>query len=213
MKHKISFCLIAIGILIASVPFTGALYYQYRQQLLYQSYLEDIHSHAFAGNAADRDGDADDASRHMSESDQIFEPFSLKTAAGGLSLDGNLPVIEGEPRPNQTKRRRAHRSRPDLHRKINADLMLVEGAGAKELKWGAGHIKGTGVPGEPGNCAIAAHRNYTFGSYFSRLNELEQDDRVTVSYLGETFHYRVSDIKTVLPEDNTVLQPRRREKY
>ena len=208
MKHKISFCLIAIGILIASVPFTGALYYQYRQQLLYQSYLEDIHSHAFAGNAADRDGDADDASRHMSESDQIFEPFSLKTAAGGLSLDGNLPVIEGEP---PTKSNKKEEEPTVLGRisieKINADLMLVEGAGAKELKWGAGHIKGTGVPGEHGNCAIAAHRNYTFGSYFSRLNELEQDDRVTVSYLGETFHYRVSDIKTVLPEDNTVLQP------
>lgn len=47
------------------------------------------------------------------------------------------------------------------------DLMLVEGTTAKDLNWGAGHMTATPMPGEPGNCAIAGHRNHTFGSYIS----------------------------------------------
>jgi sortase A len=190
MKNKISFCLIAVGILIASVPFIGTLYQQHREQQLYQSYLEEPDV-----PAADRSSTLEIAAEGVSGAEG---ECSIIAAEGLSETEINLEKKKEE-RPTVLGR--------IFIEKIDADLMLVEGAGTKELKWGAGHITGTGIPGETGNCAIAAHRNYTFGSYFSRLDELDLGDNVTVNYLDETFHYKVSDIKTVLPEDNTVLQP------
>ncbi|MFA5636267.1 MAG: class D sortase [Anaerovoracaceae bacterium] len=188
MKYKISFCLIIAGILLASVPFVGTLFQQYRQDQMYQSYLESRISFELTNK------DAKEESIAMARND---DSESLAYAADGLSEDTTLSTEKREEKPTVLGR--------IFIEKINTDLMLVEGAGVNALNWGAGHIPGTGLPGEPGNCGIAAHRNYTFGSYFSRLDELIEGDGVKVDYLGKTTNYTVSEIKTVLPEDNTVL--------
>lgn len=190
MKYKISFCLIAAGILIASVPLVGTLFQQYRQDQIYQSYLKGRASFEVTNGAAKEESIAMVRNRNRE---------SLATVADGLSADQSPSTEKREEKP-------AVLGRIGIE-KINADLMLVEGAGANSLNWGAGHITGTNLPGEDGNCGIAAHRNYTFGSYFSRLDELETGDAVAVEYNQEVYNYIVDNIKTVLPEDNTVLQP------
>lgn len=190
MKCKISFCLIAIGILVASFPLAGTLFQQYRQNQIYQSFLEEQASFELTNE------DAKEESMAMVRN---CNPKSLATVADGLTADQSLSTEKREGKPTVLGRIGIE--------KIDADLMLVEGAGANSLNWGAGHITGTGLPGEAGNCGIAGHRNYTFGSYFSRLDELAEGDKVTVYYLGETLNYTVWKIKTVLPEDNTVLLP------
>lgn len=86
------------------------------------------------------------------------------------------------------------------------NLMLVEGTAAKDLNWGAGHMTATPMPGEVGNCAIAGHRNYTFGSYFSRLGEVSAGDRITVEYNKANYTYEVYEVLTVLPDDTSVLK-------
>ena len=88
---------------------------------------------------------------------------------------------------------------------ISVNLPIIEGSSSKELKYGAGHVTGTAMPGELGNCAIAGHRNYTFGSYFSRLGEVVEGDVVTISYGQEEYSYTVTEILTVLPSDTSVL--------
>ncbi len=89
---------------------------------------------------------------------------------------------------------------------IKCSLMIIEGSGSYALKWGAGHVTGTVMPGTNGNCAIAGHRNSTFGSYFSRLGEVKIGDKISIGYDGNTYNYKVYDIYVVDPDDVSVLK-------
>lgn len=88
---------------------------------------------------------------------------------------------------------------------ISSDQLLLEGSEAKQLKYGAGHIKGTVLPGEKGNCCIAGHRNYTFGTYFNRIDELKNGDIIEINYNNTVYKYKVYESVVVLPDDVSVL--------
>jgi len=88
---------------------------------------------------------------------------------------------------------------------ISSNLLLVEGTGAKQLNWGAGHVTGTAMPGETGNTGIAAHRDYTFGTYFSRLDELNPGNEIIVEYQGISYVYLVTESFIVEPDQVFVL--------
>lgn len=47
-------------------------------------------------------------------------------------------------------------------RRIGVDVVIVEGIDSKTLRRGAGHIPGSALPGDPGNVAIAGHRDTFF---------------------------------------------------
>ena len=84
-------------------------------------------------------------------------------------------------------------------------MLLSEGTKNEELGIGAGHMIETALPGQEGNCAIAGHRNYVFGSMFNRLDEIQVDDTVEVELKGKNFIYKVTEIMIVDPDDLTVL--------
>lgn len=88
---------------------------------------------------------------------------------------------------------------------IRVDLLLVEGTDAKELRVGAGHFTGSAMPGQKGNCAIAGHRNYTFGSMFNRLGEMKVGNIITIEENKQVFQYQVKRISVVEPSDVSVL--------
>lgn len=88
---------------------------------------------------------------------------------------------------------------------ISSSQLLLEGSGSKQLKYGAGHVTGTAFPGEAGNCSIAGHRNYTFGSYFNRLDEVNVGDTLSIQYNNSTFTYTVAESFVVTPDDVSVL--------
>lgn len=90
---------------------------------------------------------------------------------------------------------------------INSELLVVEGTDSRQLRWGAGHLTGSAYPGESGNCVLAAHRDYTFGTYFSRLDEVNEGDTIEVEYLGFTHSYRVIGSMVTTPDDLSVLMP------
>lgn len=95
--------------------------------------------------------------------------------------------------------------------KIDSENPVVEGTTKSALKAALGHQEGTAYPGEFGNCVIAGHRNYTFGRYFNRLDEVEIGDMIYVDYPDETLSYRVSGIRVVEPDDLSVLEQGDRE--
>lgn len=90
---------------------------------------------------------------------------------------------------------------------IESDLLVVEGTDSRQLRWGAGHLTGSVYPGESGNCVLAAHRDYTFGTYFSRLDELKEGDAVEIDYMGFTHTYRVTGSMVTTPDDLSALMP------
>ncbi|HBD86045.1 MAG TPA: sortase, partial [Clostridiales bacterium] len=54
-------------------------------------------------------------------------------------------------------------------------------------------------------CCIAGHRSYTWGSFFSRLDELEAGNEILVDRSGITYTYIVEETFVVAPEDTWVL--------
>jgi len=74
---------------------------------------------------------------------------------------------------------------------INVDKFVIAGVGYKELEKGPGLFAGSPLPGQLGNVAIAGHRT-TFGSPFSRLDELVKGDRIVLKTPQASFTYLVS---------------------
>lgn len=89
--------------------------------------------------------------------------------------------------------------------KISLEEAIREGSTSSVLSSSLGHMEGTALPGEAGNCCIAGHRNYTFGKYFNRLNEMEIGDLIEIETYDANYTYKVYDIFVVEPTELSVL--------
>lgn len=87
--------------------------------------------------------------------------------------------------------------------KINLYNIVVEGSDDASLQKGPGHVENTALPGEAGNVAVAAHRDY----YFWRLGELKPGDEVFVKQGGERLKYRVTGSRVAHESEVSVLDP------
>jgi sortase A len=85
--------------------------------------------------------------------------------------------------------------------RIGVTAMILEGTDDRTLRRAVGHIPGTALPGQPGNVAIAGHRD----TFFRALRNVRQDDEITLMTLEGSYRYRVDSIKVVGPEDTQVL--------
>lgn len=89
---------------------------------------------------------------------------------------------------------------------IDSENPVREGTERDVLSDSLGHESGTAFAGEEGNCVIAGHRNYNFGKYFNRLDEVEIDDLIYLDSATETYTYVVTDIQVVDPTDVEILE-------
>jgi sortase A len=88
--------------------------------------------------------------------------------------------------------------------RLGLSAIVVEGAGARELKLGPGHIRGTASPGEGGNIGVAGHRD----TFFRPLSRIRQDDVIDLAASsGAQYRYRVVSIQIVDPGDVRFLYP------
>jgi sortase A len=87
--------------------------------------------------------------------------------------------------------------------RLGLSVMIIEGSGTATLRRAAGHIRGTALPGEPGNVGISAHRD----TFFRPLRNIRQNDVITVSTLLGEYRYRVVSTRIVSPSDVEVLDP------
>ena len=88
---------------------------------------------------------------------------------------------------------------------IESESPVREGVSDGVLADSLGHEPGTAYIGEIGNCVIAGHRNYSFGKFFNRLNEVAIGDNIYVDTKDATYKYEVYDIIVVEPDDLSVL--------
>jgi LPXTG-site transpeptidase (sortase) family protein len=86
-----------------------------------------------------------------------------------------------------------------------ADLsvMVLEGTDANTLDRAVGHVPGTARPGQPGNLAIAGHRD----GYFRGLRHLESGDAISLTTLDGVARYQVDTIEVVKPGRVDMLAP------
>jgi sortase A len=86
--------------------------------------------------------------------------------------------------------------------RLGLSVVVGEGVDARTLRRAAGHIPGTGLPGQPGNVGISGHRD----TFFRPLQNIRQDDIITVTMVAGDFRYRVVSIWIVSPADVSVLE-------
>jgi LPXTG-site transpeptidase (sortase) family protein len=92
---------------------------------------------------------------------------------------------------------------------IDLRLPVMEGVDEPELRIAPGRVPETARIGETGNAVIAGHRNFTFGSMFNRLGEVETGDIVQFQRLdGTVMDFEVFEILVIYPKDQIAfIQP------
>jgi len=95
--------------------------------------------------------------------------------------------------------------------KIGLKTAMVEGAEQDNIKFAVGHLPFSSSLYELGkenhNFAIVGHRSYTYGKFFNRLDELENNDEIIVYARNKVLTYKVFDKKIVQPTNVDVVNP------
>jgi sortase A len=91
--------------------------------------------------------------------------------------------------------------------RLGLSMMVVEGAGERDLELAVGHIPGTSLPGEAGNAGIAGHRD----TFFRPLRFIRKNDDISVTTSSGEYRYRVVSTEIVKPDDVRVLYPSKTE--
>jgi sortase A len=89
--------------------------------------------------------------------------------------------------------------------RLHAELYVVEGDGASELRRGPGHAAGTAMPGQDGNCIIAGHRD----THFRVLKDIRKGDEIVLLTAAGEYTYRVENTQVVSPSNTASLNPTR----
>src|SRR5262245_37752192 len=114
------------------------------------------------------------------------------------------PTIERAPQPMSSVGKPDHEliGRLEIPR-LNLSVMVVDGDDDATLKRAAGHLPETPLPWEFGNSAVAGHRD----SFFRPLSSIKLNDRLRLITPHGAFHYAVSKLRIVQPDDLSVLAP------
>ncbi len=85
--------------------------------------------------------------------------------------------------------------------RLGVSAMVAEGTSTRVLRRAVGHLSETSLPGEPGNVALAGHRD----SFFRRLSGVREGDRVRITTPDGVHEYSVESHRVVGPKDMDVL--------
>lgn len=213
MVKKLSYLLIAAGVLVMLFPYAREWYYDWRQErLLGQMEQQFVQAEDSAAEAA-----KEAAYRELS---QLMEQESN---AGGQADENLAEASSGSASPSAGASAQSTvepKATPSPNPaiaiitidKINLKLPVLEGATQENMKLAAAHMKETSPLGEIGNAAVAAHRAMTKGRLFNRLNELEEGDRIIIDQKNERTEYTVFRTLLVEPTDVSVLRGSKTEK-
>lgn len=91
---------------------------------------------------------------------------------------------------------------------ISVSLPIYHGTEDETLSAGVGHMEGSSLPvgGESTHAVLTGHSGLTGKKLFTDLTELEEGDYFYIRVLGEILAYRVTTIRTVLPEETDYLR-------
>ncbi|HMS36455.1 MAG TPA: class C sortase [Arachnia sp.] len=92
--------------------------------------------------------------------------------------------------------------------RLGISLPILPGNDDATLARGVGHLYGSSLPvgGPSTHSLLTSHSGLIHASLFTALPRAEVGDAFEVSVLGETLHYRVDGVETVLPEATETLR-------
>lgn len=89
--------------------------------------------------------------------------------------------------------------------RLGLKTIVAQGDSSKVLRRAVGHLRETPLPGEPGNVALAGHRD----GFFRPLRNIRLGDRISLNTLDGEFLYQVESTEVVGPSEVRVLQSSR----
>jgi sortase A len=87
--------------------------------------------------------------------------------------------------------------------RVGVSAIVEEGESNSTLAQSVGHLSGTALPGQPGNVALAAHRD----TYFRDLEDIQTGDDVYFTTATAVYKYKVDNLSVVAPDDVSVIAP------
>ncbi len=129
---------------------------------------------------------------------QVYQASAKRTLQRRIQLEKVQPGIRPEPaiKIGDTL------GRLDVPR-LGMSVAILQGTSSRLLRFGAGHMEGTPLPGKSGNSAIAGHRD----TFFRGLKDIRANDEIRFQSATELSRYEVDWIKIVGPDDLSVLVP------
>lgn len=120
--------------------------------------------------------------------------------SGGTVVQSVPPVA----RPSDRNRLREREliGRLEIPR-LQLETIVREGAREDTLSIAAGHIPNTALPGQPGNVAVAGHRD----TLFRELKGIRDGDLIQFETLSGSYVYQVESTQIVKPTQVSVLNP------
>lgn len=191
MMKKMSYIIILIGIGIFLYPSLNNLYSWYEQQRLITQWEEEL-------TFVDQNEGSHEA--ELGDSYSNLNRLFTENAVEENEVVEEEPELE--PLPNSNSLRAIGLIKID---KINLTLPIVDGTSENDLNNAAGRLEGTAKLGEIGNAAIAAHRGYSRGRLFNRLDEMEIGDKIKIQTKDSRLEYEVYQVLIVEPTDLSVL--------
>ncbi len=86
----------------------------------------------------------------------------------------------------------------------DTDMIVLAGASGRTLAFGPGHVDGSALPGQRGNCVLMAHRD----THFEMLRYLMPGDVVTLQLPDcKKVRYTVKVARVIDKSDTSILQP------
>ena len=135
-----------------------------------------------------------------------FEKAIKEARQSKSSEPAVLPPAVADPESVRLERLRAAGpegsplGRIEIHT-LGVAVMILEGVQPRTLQRAVGHIPGTALPGQPGNVALAGHRD----TFFRALRDIPRDAEITLTTLHGTYRYRVESTTVVEPQAVEVL--------
>ncbi len=86
--------------------------------------------------------------------------------------------------------------------RLELSAVIAEGVDKRTLLRAVGHLPGSPLPGQPGNVALAGHRD----TFFRPLRNACLDDRIRITTPIGSFEYVVESIEVVSPKRTEVLE-------
>lgn len=208
--RKISLVLLITGIVVGVSPLVGQLYTRYRENRMMDEWLNSIDAQELEAIVGT---DPEEAYSSLQEVFESENPEAGGTAAGetseGAEASGNATAEANQQGAAGTPAKKASKHTVIgiiQIKKIKVKSPIIEGVSDSALNAGIGHIPGTAMPGELGNCALAGHRSYTFGKFFNKLDKVAIGDEIIITTKTEDLVYEVDKIHVVEPGDTSVLK-------
>lgn len=186
-----------LGLAICAYPFVSAFLYSWDVSHSVEAYNEQMKD--VAQTQAQRElGRAHDYNRLIAPSGGAYGPRELT-----VEEERSLAALPYDDLLNFSDGLMGYIVIPSLNR----TLPIYHGTDEALLQKGVGHLEGTSLPvgGSGSHAVLTGHSGLPSAPIFTGIGQLGEGDLIYIKIFGETYAYRVTGHRKVLPEDTSDL--------